>query len=193
MKTVQTLLMLGWAAFLGACSAYHPLKGGIGYTELPVGEGYEVTYVGTSDMGVARARQYALIRASELTALAGKSFFEIEGEKIYLMQGLEYVPGETRVRAYPGWGRRGRVVYLGTYEPGYVMSYTVPQVWMKVKPVEGGEKAVPAGYILRDAVRDNVPLSPEVKDLVPTLPVGEGPVTVPAAPQTETRPADAAN
>jgi hypothetical protein len=180
-----------------ACSAYHPLSGGVGYSEVPLGaDAFQVTFTGEGAMPVAEARQYALTRAAELTVLRNGAFFEILDERIFIGYGTSYTPATY----YPagGWGGRrwggghwgrGYGYYGGYYDPGYVQTYMIPEVTMQVRVVPGGTaNAIPAAYLLRQAEGRNMELNPAVRERLASLPAVAGEVTLPAAPQPVTRP-----
>lgn len=180
-------LLFFFLPLLTACNVYHPLKGGIGYTELPVGsDGFQVTYSAPSDMSVAEARRFALIRCAELAALQDKPYFQIVNERVTIFNGLQYYPGMETAVAPEVVDRHGYVhtAYINRfYEPGYYEPYTVPEVWMQIKlDAQPGEKTIPAAYLLRQALADKVKLSRGVAEKVPELPEVTGPVTIPPPP-----------
>ena len=180
---------------LAACNnVYHPLKGGVGFLEVPTGaDTFQISYIGDASVSVAEARRFALLRAAELAALRNTAYFQIVGEQIYVAYGSQYWPG-TYTRFYGG-GRRGYgggYVY-GMYEPGYVETYTVPDVEMQVRLTnDGAAPSIPAGYLLWQAMGEKIELSPGVAERVGALPEGSGPVVLPAAPAPMTMPAGGA-
>lgn len=186
---MRVFLMVLVAGMMGACAGqpYHPLKDGVGFAELPVGtDQYQVTFVGTAGMAPSEARQYALTRASELTVLRGGEAFVITGERITMMVQSQYWPGSTGWDAYGGGGRGRRTYYQPVYEPGHTEVYTVPEAFVQFQLAEArAANAVPAGYLLRQAVEKKWPLSAGVVERIGQLPAG--PVALPPAPAPTTK------
>ncbi|MGN6367090.1 MAG: CC0125/CC1285 family lipoprotein [Phycisphaerae bacterium] len=168
--------------FLAGCNVYHPLRGGVGYSDLPVGpDKYEVTYLGTSDMPLGQARWYCLLRASELSVLRNDPYFQIIDERAYLNYGTYYFPGQYDPYYY-GWGRWGHWGYA--YEPGYLQPYTVPEVTMRIQTKSTpGPKTIPAAYLIHEAEKRDIPLSPGVRENASGMPAQ------PATSQPAPRPA----
>ena len=182
-------LILG---FLASCTnVYRPLQGGIGFLEVPTGaDAFQVSYIGDSNMSVTEARRFAMLRAAELAALRNVGYFQIVGERIYLSYGTQYWPGTSY---YVGGGGRRGYGRAYVYEPGYVEGYTVPDVEMQVRlTADSAMPAIPAGYLLRQAMVDKIELSPGVAERVGTMPEGAGAVALPAAPVPTTKPAGGA-
>lgn len=185
---------------LAGCSVYHPLRGGVGFSEVPLGpDVLQVTYTGQGAMAVAEARQYALTRAAELAVLRDRPFFEILDERIVIGYGTSYTP-PTYYPGYAGyrrggrWGGRGYYggYYGGYYEPGYAQTYTIPEVTLQVRLASPDTpNVIPAAYILRQARKRNVDLSAGVEERLAALPPIAGNVTIPPAPQPTERPAPA--
>jgi hypothetical protein len=190
---MRWLLMMLVLPLLGACTnVYRPLQGGLGFMEVPVGpEGYQISYVGNSDMSATEARRYSLLRAAELAALRGEAYFRITEEHIYMTYGNRYWPGtDTRFVETFGdrYGRR-RVVIHHVYDPGYTELYMVPESEMQVQLTkDGAAPSIPALYVLQQAVADGIELSPGVAERMGGLPAVTGEVRVPAAPVPTTKP-----
>ena len=169
---------------LTGCSVYHPLRGGVGYSDIPVGlDGYEVTFVGTSDTTVGQARWYCQLRAAELSVLRNDPYFQVLNESVYLKHGTYYFPNAVGpnnfgpgTQAYPG------------FEPGSVQPYVAPEVTMKVElsPVPG-EKTIPAAYLIREAEHRKIELSPGVAERAAGMPV-ESVRTLPPPPSMKPAP-----
>jgi hypothetical protein len=170
---------------LAACNPYHPLRGGIGFTEVPLGnETYQVTYVGNRSL--AECRQYCLTRAAELAVLRGNPYFQILDERVYMSYGTAYYPGYGG--GYYGGGRHGGY-WVHSYSPGYAEVYPLPEVTMQIRLCQPNEpNAIPAAYILREALARKVELSPEVAERVAALPPVPAPVAIPPAPPPATQP-----
>jgi hypothetical protein len=171
---------------LGGCSVYHPLRGGVGYTDLPIGPNtYEVTYSGTSDMPVGQARWFCLLRSSELSVLRNDPYFQILDEHVYLDYGSYYYPGQYDPYYY-GWGRHGHWGYV--HEPGYIQPYTLPEVTMKVElSPQPGPKTIPAAYLIRQAEARKIKLTPGVAERAAGMP--SEPATIPPPPPPAPKPA----
>jgi hypothetical protein len=184
MKRLFVLIL--WPLLLGACNAYHPLKGGIGYTEVPIGRGsFQVTFAGDSDMSVTETRQYCLTRAAELAVLSNAPYFEITNEHIYVSYGSEYVPGADY--GYIGYGHRRDYHYGYAYDPGYTELYSVPEVMMQIALQQQlGKSSIPAAYLILQAVTAKVPLTPGVAERASQMP--SGPASIPPPPPPTTRP-----
>jgi hypothetical protein len=174
-----------------ACSAYHPLREGVGFTEIPLGQNaFQVTFTGESSMRVAEARQYCLTRAAELAVMRDMPFFQIMDERIFIGHGSSYMP-PMYSPAYRGRGRYGYWGrgYGGFYEPGYVQTYTIPEVTMVIHlTTPDAPNAIPAAYLLRQAKERDVKLSPGVEERLAGLPLVTGEVRLPAAPEPATKP-----
>jgi hypothetical protein len=189
----QWLLMVLVVPLLGACgSVYRPLQGGVGFMEVPVGaDGYQISYVGDTNMSATEARRYTLLRAAELATLRGEPYFRITEEHIYMTYGDRYWPG-TDTRFVETFGdRRGRtrVVIHHMYDPGYTEIYMVPESEMQVQLTkDGAAPAIPAVYVLQQALVDGITLSPGVEERMAALPAVTGTVMVPAAPVPTTKP-----
>ena len=187
------LLMMLVLPLLGACTnVYRPLQGGLGFMETPVGtEGYQISYVGDTNMSATEARRYTLLRAAELATLRGVPYFRITEEHIYMSYGQQYWPGmDTRfVETFGDRRGRTRVVIHHVYDPGYTEWYLVPESEMQVQLTkESAAPSVPALYVLQQAVADGVRLSPGVEERMGGLPAVAGAVMVPAAPVATTKP-----
>jgi hypothetical protein len=158
----------------GGCSVYHPLSGGVGYTETPVGpDALQVTYVGPADMPVAEARDYAMLRAAELAVLRNDPYFQILNEQGYVNHGLQYWPGEDYTYVGGSWGGRHRhpVIYH-TWTPGYWEPYTIPQYTLTVRPTTNpAANAVPANYLIQRALRAKIKLTPSVPERAAGMPL----------------------
>ena len=186
-----TLLLL--APLLAACQdVYHPLKGGVGFMEIPTGtDTFQISYLGDSGSAVPEARRFAMLRASELAVLRDMPYFQITQEQIFLSYGSRYWPGsDTRyVETYPD--RRGHVrAYIyHAYDPGYTEFYMVPDVEMQVRlTTDAAAPSIPAAYLLRQAQADKIKLSAGVAERLPSLPDASGPVTLPPEPKATTKP-----
>jgi hypothetical protein len=190
---MRWLVMMLVLPLLGACgNVYHPLQGGLGFMEVPVGaEGYQISYVGDTNMSATEARRYALLRAAELATLRGEPCFRITEEHIYLSYGNRYWPG-TDTRFVETFGdrrgrRRGGIHHV--YDPGYTESYMVPEAEMQGQVTkDNAGPSITALYVLQQAQADGITLSPGVPERMATLPAVTGAVTVPAAPAPTTKP-----
>jgi len=173
---------------LTGCSVYHPLKDGVGFTDLPIGtNSFEVTYSGTDSMSAMEARQYCLFRAAELAVLHGAPYFQIIEEHIYLSYGSEYWSGGW-APAYARWGWRGGWGYV--YDPGYIQAYSIPEITMRIQlAMEPGPNTIPAAYLIQKALQMNVKLTPGVTERAAGMP--SGPATIPPPPLPVPRPATA--
>lgn len=189
---IRLLLCLLVLPFWAACSVYHPLQGGVGYIDIPVGpDGYQISYVGDTGMSATEARRFALLRAAELAALRNMPYFRITQEQILVNYGTQYWPGTyspivERVPDRHGgsdlWGSR-------VYEPGYMEYYTVPEAWMQVLlTTDPAAPSIPAAYLLQQALADKIKLSPGVADHMTALPPVTGAVTIPPPPTPTTKP-----
>ncbi|HVT79489.1 MAG TPA: hypothetical protein VHM90_02440 [Phycisphaerae bacterium] len=178
--------------FLAACSAYHPLKQGVGYTDVPVGtDSVLVTFSGDSSMSVAETRKYALIRASELAALRGMPYFKITNEHVYITHSSTYWPPTESTYVTSVENRHGvnRPFIVRDYDPGYTQFYTLTEDQLQVKlSPQGGEGAIPAAYLLRQARAENIKLAPGVEEKLASLPGSSGPAAIPPAPTPTTKP-----
>jgi len=178
---------------LAACQgpAYHPLKNGVGFSEVPIGsDGFQISYTGDSNMSVTEARRMAMIRASELAVLQNKPYFQVQGEQIYVSAGTRYFPATDvpYVQTFRDRAGRTRAYIYHSYDPGYVEQYTVPDVEMQVRlTTESAAPSIPASYLLRQAEADKIPLSPGVPERLSGLPA-VGDVTLPPEPAPATRP-----
>jgi len=188
----RALLLLILFPFLAACNPYHPLSNGVGFSEIPFGqETFQVTYTSEGATPIAEARQYCLTRAAELTVLHGQAAFEILDEHIYVGYGTSYSPA-TYYPTYAGRRGYGGRYYGGggVYSPGYVDSFTLPEVTMNVRFVPATvPSAIPAAYILREAESRGVKLSDGVPERLASLPPVSAPPTIPPAPTPTTKPA----
>ena len=189
--SLRWLLLVLLAPFLTACaSPYRPLHDGVGFTELPVGaDTFQVCYSGNGDMSIAEARRYGYLRAAELAALRNQPYFQVLAEHLYVSWGLHYWPG-TDYSYVEGYGPRRGVFVHHYYEPGYVEPYSIPDVVLQIQLFSSpGPATIPASYLLRQALADQIKLSPGVAERVPALPQVTTPVTLPPAPAPTTRPA----
>jgi hypothetical protein len=179
------LLLLFPLLLLAGCNVYHPLSGGVGYTDLPIGPNqYEVTFSGTSDTPVAEARWLAMLRSAELSVLRNDPYFEIRDEHVYLSYGAYYFPGGTNAYFY-GW------YYPFGYgaQPAYMQPYSIPEVSMKVELLpHAGQKTIPAAYLIHEAEHRKIPLSPGVAERAVGMP--SEPVSLPPPPTPSTRPTE---
>jgi hypothetical protein len=185
------LLLVAVMPLLAGCeSPFHPLRGGVGYTDMPVGaDSIQVSFSGSEDMSMATARRFAYLRAAELAALRGKPYFQVLAENIYITWGMHYWPG-TDYSYVEGFGPRHEVFIHHMWEPGYVEPYTRPDVVLQIQLFAApGPQTIPAGYLLRQAEADKIKLSPGVAERIPALPQDTGPVTLPPAPAPTTNPA----
>jgi hypothetical protein len=185
-----TLLLL--LPFFAACSVYHPLKGGLGFIEMPVGpDGYQISYVGDTGMSATEARRFALLRAAELTALHNMPYFRITEEHIIVNYGTQYWPGTVTPIVETVPTRRGgeRVWVSHVYEPGYMEYYTVPEAEVRVQlTADPAAPSIPAAYLLQQAIAENIELSPGVAERMAALPPVTGAVTIPPPPTPTTKP-----
>jgi hypothetical protein len=195
MRSTALGVLVVVAMMAGGCAAYHPLRGGVGYTDTPVGPDLvQVAYVGPADMSMTQAREYALLRAAEISVLRNDPFFQVVHEQGYITEGERYVPGENF--AYVGgWGGRyhRHPVIFHEWTPGYFEPYSIPEYTMTVRPTaQAGAGAVPANYLIQRAQSRKVKLSPGVAERaagMPTMAPAELPTLVlPPATQPATTP-----
>lgn len=190
MRWMSVLCLLPLLA--GCQNSYHPLKGGVGFMEVPVGsDGFRVSYIGDTDLSVTEARRFALLRAAELAVLRDDPYFQIVSEQIYVSAGTRYWPPTDAPYVVSTRGRDGRTrAYIRhTYDPGYVESFAIPDVEMQVKLTrDGGAPSIPAAYLLRQAQADKIKLSPGVAERMAGLPNVEAGVALPPEPQPTTKP-----
>ncbi|HEY4329045.1 MAG TPA: hypothetical protein VGN88_04855 [Phycisphaerae bacterium] len=187
-------VFLALVPLLAACSSvYHPLKDGVGFTDVPVGtDNFQITFAGDANMPVAEARRYALLRASELAALRSDPYFQIVDERILLSYGEQYYPGDNTRFVETVNDRHGREHPFVThfYEPGYMEHYVIPEVTMQVHlQADAADNTIPASYLLNQAVAEKIKLSPGIEERLATLPGGDAAVTIPPAPAPTTKPA----
>ena len=184
---LSRLFLLVPLLVLAGCNTYHPLNGGVGFTELPIGpDRYEVTYSGTSETPVAEARWFAMLRSAELSVLRNDPYFEILEEHVYLSYGAYYFPGGTNSYFY-GWYYQGPGGYPP--QPAYIQPYSVPEVSMKVELLpQPGPKTIPAAYLIREAEHRKIPLSPGVAERALGMP--SEPTPLPPPPPPSTNPAE---
>jgi len=192
MMLSRVLLLLVLLPMLASCNAYHPLSGGVGYSEIPFGQdSFQVTYTAEGATPIAEARQYCLTRAAELALLHDQAAFEILDEHIYVGYGTSYSPGTY----YPTYaGRRGYAGRYygggGVYSPGYVDTYTLPEVTMNIRFVPPtAATAIPVAYILRESQSRGTKLSEGVSERLASLAPVSGVPTLPPPPTPTTRPA----
>ncbi|HUO07922.1 MAG TPA: hypothetical protein VM008_06460 [Phycisphaerae bacterium] len=174
-------LLLLTSLILAGCNVYHPLTGGVGYTDVPIGpNSYEVTFTGDADMPVGEARWYCLVRSAELAVLRNDPYFEILDQQVYLDYGSYYYPGNYGAVYYG----RGRHAYWGYgYDPGYVQPYALPEVTIRVGiSREPGPETIPAGYLISEAAKRKVPLTPGVSERAATMPSQPVPLPPPPPP-----------
>jgi len=192
MCVVAALMLLPMLA--GCEMPYHPLKGGEGFTEVPVGpDSYQISFIGDADMSITEARRYALVRAAELAALHDRGYFQIQNERIYVSASSRYWPSSDTPYVETRHGRDGRewAVIRHSYEPGYVETYAIPDVEMQVQlTASAAAPSIPAGYLLRQAQADRIKLSPGVAERLAGLPSGA--VALPPEPTPTTKPAPVA-
>jgi len=191
----RIFFLLVFLPFLTACNTYHPLKGGVGFTEVPIGpDTFQITYAGAMDKSIAEARRYAYLRAAELAALRGEPYFQVLSEHVYVSWGYYYWPGASYTFA-DGYGPRRGYGYgypYRYYDPGYVEPYSLPEVVMQIQLFPNpGPSTIPAAYLLNQAIRDKVKLSPGVAEKLSTMPEVTTPVTLPPPPAATTKPATA--
>ena len=188
----RVLLLVVVLPLLAACNAYHPLSNGVGFTEIPFGQdSFQVTYTAEGATPIAEARQYCLTRAAELALLNNQTAFEILDEHIYIGYGTSYSPA-TYYPTYAGRRGYGGRYYGGggVYSPGYVDSFTLPEVTMQIRFVPPNQpSAIPAAYILREAQSRGTKLSEGIPERLATLPAVSAPPTIPPAPTPTTKPA----
>jgi hypothetical protein len=178
--------------FISACSTFHPLKDGVGFSEIPVGQdAYQVTFVGNSSMSVAETRQNCLLRASELAALRSVPYFQITSERVFLSYGSHDWPGTDTayVETIPDRRGRTRAIIHRVYSPDYTEVYMIPEVTMQIRITADAANAIPAAYLLRQAQQNKTKLSPGVAERIANLPVPDSPVELPPPPAPTTKPA----
>ena len=178
---------------MAACQdVYHPLKGGIGFLDLPTGpEAFQISYIGDSTMSVTEARRFALIRAAELATLQGKSYFQIQSENILLSTGTHVWPPSDvpYVETFRDRNGRTRAFIHHSYDPGYVESFTIPDVEMQVRlTTDSAAPSISAAYLLRQAMADKIKLSPGVAGRLSSLPPPPETVTLPSEPAPVPKP-----
>ncbi len=178
--------------FFAACSSYHPLKEGVGFTDVPVGPDSElITYSGASSMSVGETRHDALIRAAEMAALRGTPYFEITREHIYLTRAASPLPPIETANVTGAEDHQGEAqpFIVRDYDPGYTQNFTLIEEQLEVKfAAQPGANTIPAGYLLRQALAEHKTLSPGVEERVASLPDAAGPVAIPAGPSPTTKP-----
>jgi hypothetical protein len=178
--------------FLAACSSYHPLKEGVGFTDVPVGpDSVLVTYSGDDTMSVGETRHNALIRAAELAAYRGTPYFEITHEHIYLTRAATYWPPTETTYVTGVENRRGEVrpFIVRDYDPGYTQDFTQTEEQLEVKfSAQPGPTTIPAAFLLHQALAQHVPLSPGVQERLASMPDVAGPILIPPAPLPTSRP-----
>ena len=109
-KSIYVLLLLGIA--LGACSTqsgYRPAQGsGYGYSDNQIAEGqYQIDFRSRGD-DTARAMDYALLRASELTMEQSYDWFAVASRETYVNQEsvapTEHISVDTTYQTYQSCG-----------------------------------------------------------------------------------------
>ncbi|MDB5103186.1 MAG: hypothetical protein JWP91_875 [Fibrobacteres bacterium] len=82
----KSLLLLSGLLYLAGCAAlfppnYRPYSDQVGFSDVQVARNtWEVSYVGPADFTEIQAKKMALLRAAELTRIAGARWFRIVSE-----------------------------------------------------------------------------------------------------------------
>lgn len=191
LRSFETFFLLLLLSATG-CSAYHPLKEGVGYTDVISGwDTVVVTYSGDSSMSVAETRKYALIRAAEIAALRDMPYFEIASEHVYLTRASNYFPPTHSSYVTTVQNPRGQVrpFIVRDYDPGYTQHFTLIEQNLQARMLAlPGEKTIPAAYVLQQARAEKIKLSPGVEEKLAGMPGANGPAHIPEAPDPTTKP-----
>lgn len=187
MKRILFCAML--IGLMTGCSVYHPLKDGEGYVEEPVGpNSFQVTFVGGSSLSATETREYCLTRAAELAVLHDDPYFRIVDEHLTISIGQTYYPGSYYPAYGYGYGGRRRGIYYreAYYDPGYLETYSIPEVTMRIAfEKQMGDNSIPAAFFIDRAVDQKLKLTDGVVDRAAGMPRAGGGIPPPPMPKTQ--------